>query len=269
MTIKSLGSAASALLTRLSEKGQIIFTLQEAQNALQTSYENTKELVAQLTRRHWLKRLGRGRYLIVPLEVTNREEYTADELVIASHLASPYYISWGTALHHYGYTEQVSRKVYIAAQTQKRPLILTGVTYQFVALKKEKFFGFQDVWIQDQKVKLASREKMLVDCLDRPDLCGGIVEAAKGLWNAREDLDFSLLIAYAIRMKEGAVCKRLGYLVEFFNLAAKVNLKRLKNGMRPGYSLLDPTLPKVTRYLSRWALQLNVHDEDLRSWQKT
>src|SRR5262249_62093009 len=111
MNMKTLGPTASLLLSRLQEAGRPIFTLEEAQGILKASYDNTKDLLYNLVRSNWLRRLGRGRYLIVPLGVPNRDEYTADELIIASHLAKPYYISWGTALHHYGYTEQVSRKV--------------------------------------------------------------------------------------------------------------------------------------------------------------
>ena len=189
------------------------------------------------------------------------------ELLIASHLISPYYISWWTALHHYGYTEQVSRKVYIGTRTQKPPLTLAGVTYQFVPLTRKKFFGFEDIWIQDKKVRMAGREKMLIDCLDRPDLCGGFVEATKGLWNSRNELNFSLLVRYALRMGNGAVCKRLGYLLEFFKLGMPANLHRLKRGIRTGYSLLDPTLTGTGRYLSQWNLRVNVRPDDLVSWK--
>jgi len=269
MNMKTLGPAASSLLSRLNEMGRPIFTLSEAQHVLRANYGNTKKLLHDLVRLNWLRRLGRGRYLIVPLGVSDRNEYTADELLIAAHLVPRYYISWWTALHHYGYTEQVSRKVYIAVTAQNRPLTLAGVTYQFVTLKKNKFFGFEDVWVLDQKVKMASREKMIIDCLDRPDLCGGIVEAAKGLWNGRTELDASRLVRHAVRMKERTVCKRLGYLLEFFKLGGKSDLLRLQAMMLPGWSLLDPTLPKTGKYRSRWKLRLNVRDEDLRSWKST
>jgi predicted transcriptional regulator of viral defense system len=269
MNTKTLGPTSSSLLSKLNEMGRPIFTLLEAQHVLRANYANTKKLLHDLVRLNWLRRLGRGRYLIVPLGVTDRNEYTADELIIASHLASPYYISWGTALHHYGYTEQVSRKVYIAVAAQNRSLTLAGVTYQFITLKKSKFFGFEEVWVQDQKVMMAGREKMIVDCLDRPDLCGGIVEAAKGLWNGRTEFDMSLLVRYAVKMKERTVCKRLGYLLEFFELGGKPELQRLQAMMLPGWSLMDPSLPNTGKYLSRWKLRLNVRNEDLSSWKGT
>jgi len=146
-------------------------------------------------------------------------------------------------------------------------MTLSGVTYQWITLKKDKFFGFEDVWVQDHKVKMASREKMVVDCLDRPNLCGGIVEASKGLWNARNELDFPLLIRYAIRMKEGIVCKRLGFLLEFYKLGEKTLLTHLKTHLSTGVSLLDPNLPKSGKRSKEWHLQMNVRSEDLESWK--
>jgi len=265
--MKTLGTTASLLLSRLSETGKDIFSLQDARKILGANSNGTRKLVFDLVQRNWLKRLARGKYLLVPLSVANKNDYTVDELLIAAHLTSPYYISWWTALHYYGYTEQVSRKVYIGTLTQKPSITIAGVTYQFVALTRTKFFGFDDIWIQDKKVKMASREKMVFDCLDRPDLCGGMVEAVKGLWNARKELDFPLLVRYALRMNSGAVCKRLGYLLEFFKLGTPVNLARLKKGMRTGYSLLDPSLPNTGPYLSQWNLRVNVRQDDLESWK--
>jgi predicted transcriptional regulator of viral defense system len=265
--MKTLGTRASLLLSRLSEFGKDIFNLQEAQKILGTNSNSTRKLVFDLIQRNWLKRLSRGKYLLVPLSVANRSDYTVDELLIASHLISPYYISWWTALHYYGYTEQVSRKVYIGTLTQKTPVTIAGVTYQFSALTRTKFFGFADIWIQDKKVTIAKREKMIIDCLDRPDLCGGLVEATKGLWNSRKELDFSLLVRYALRMNSGAVCKRLGYLLEFFKLGTSATLIRLKKGLRTGYSLLDPSLPNTGPYLSQWNLRVNIQPEDLESWK--
>jgi predicted transcriptional regulator of viral defense system len=266
--MKTLGNTASVLLGRLSESGQEIFTLKDAQELLAANYNSVRKLMGDLVRRNWLKRLRRGRYLLVPLSVAKRQEYTVNELWIAARFVAPYYISWWTALHHYGYTEQVSRKVYLACRRQRPPVTLAGVTYQFVVLSKRKFFGFEDVWIEDKRVKMASREKMLIDCLDRPDLCGGIVEAAKGLWNARNDLHLAKLAAFALKAGNGAACKRLGYLLEFFQLGNDALRAKIKKGVRAGYSLLDPTLPAAGPHRSDWRLRENVRRQDLASWRE-
>jgi predicted transcriptional regulator of viral defense system len=42
-------------------------------------------------------------------------------------------------------------------------------------------FGQETLWIEGQAVSITDPAKTVVDCLDHPELCGGIVEAAKGL----------------------------------------------------------------------------------------
>ena len=56
-----------------------------------------------------------------------------------------------------------------------------GLHFRFITLAPHKFFDIQTVTIKDQPVRITTPSKTLVDGLDRPDLCGGIVELAKGL----------------------------------------------------------------------------------------
>ena len=90
--MKTLGTTASLLLSRLSETGKDIFSLQDAQKILGANSNSTRKLVFDLVQRNWLKRLARGKYLLVPLSVANKNDYTVNELLIASQLVSAYYI---------------------------------------------------------------------------------------------------------------------------------------------------------------------------------
>jgi len=126
---KSLSGVDARLLTTLSERGHDIFTTKMAAEILgQTSLAVRKRL-HYLVRRRWLQRLEKGRYLIVPLSAGMAGHHTENELVIASHLVSPSYVSYWTALSYYGYTDQPSRTIYIATTRQKRPVIIHGLTY--------------------------------------------------------------------------------------------------------------------------------------------
>jgi predicted transcriptional regulator of viral defense system len=42
----------------------------------------------------------------------------------------------------------------------------------------QKFFGFEPVDVLGYEVLLSDREKTVIDCIDRPELAGGIGEAA-------------------------------------------------------------------------------------------
>ena len=269
ITPKTLNSTESHLLTTLSGRGQDIFTTREAEGVLQKPNGAVRKVLHGLVKRHWLQRLEKGKYLIVPLSAGADSHYTENELVIASHLIAPYYVSYWTAFSHYGLTEQPTRTVYIATTKRRPPLLLHGVNYRFVALAQRKFFGHFRVWLGDKPVEMADRAKTIVDGLDHPELCGGIIEIAKGLWRGRHEMDWKQLGVYAERMGNGAVLKRLGYLLDVIELGP-LNLRdRLHKKLSAGYAVLDPFAPRKGTYNARWRVFVNVSEQDLMAWRET
>ncbi len=266
---KSLSHTDAHLLTTLSEAGHDIFTTQLAAEVLGKPSFDVRKQLHHLVKRKWLQRLEKGKYLIVPLSAGMQGRYTENELIIASHLVSPYYISYWTALSFYGYTEQPSRTIYIATTKQKRPVKIHGLTYRFVRLGSEKFFGYHSVWIGEKPVALAEREKAVVDAVDYPELSGGIVQAAKALWRGRKELDLNKLADYALQMKNRAIVKRLGYLLQRLDLGNEPLFAKLEKDLSAGYAVLDPLAPRKGRREAKWRVLVNVAEEELLGWRET
>ncbi len=72
---------------------------------------------------------------------------------------------------------------------------------------------------QHEKVMVSDLEKTVIDGLGRPDYSGGIAEVAKGIWMRRRDLNPKKLIDYSTCLGIGAVVRRLGYLMEVYEMA--------------------------------------------------
>ena len=269
ITPKTLNPTEAQLLTTLSGRGQDIFTTREAEEVLQKPNGMVRKLLHGLVKRRWLQRLEKGKYLIVPLSAGTDSHYTENELVIASHLIAPYYISYWTALSHYGLTEQPTRTVYIATTKRRQPLSLHGVNYRFITLTQKKFFGHTRAWIGDKPMEMADHAKTIVDGLDHPELCGGIIEIAKGLWRGREEMDWKQLGAYSERMGNGAVIKRLGYLLDVMGLGPSDLRDRLQKKLSAGYAVLDPLSAREGTHNSRWRVYVNVSAQDLVAWRET
>jgi len=265
---KTLNPTEAQLLTTLSGRGQDIFTVSDAERVLRKPNPAVRKLLHGLVKRRWLQRLEKGKYLIIPLSAGIDSHFTENELVIASHLVVPYYISYWTALSHYGLTEQPTRTVYVAALTRRLPLELHGVFYRFITLTRQKFFGHTRVWVGDKPVQMADRVKTLVDCLDHPEFCGGIVEVAKGLWHSRNEMDWTQLVSYAERMGNGAILKRLGYLLDALELGPARVRERLQKKKSAGYVTLDPLAPRDGTYNARWRLLVNVDSAQLVDWRE-
>jgi len=266
---RPLSGTDAKLLTMLSEKGHDIFTTPMAAQVLGRSAFDIRKRLHYLVQRRWLQRLEKGKYLIVPISAGMEGRHTENELIIGAHLISPYYISYWSALSYYGYTEQPARTVYIATTKQKRPVTIHGLTYRFVQLPPHKFFGQTPVWIGDKSINLAGKEKAIVDALDHLELAGGVAQVMKALWRGRAELNPNKLVDAAIRMANGAITKRLGFLLQKIEMGTERHLAKLQKNLSAGYAVLDPLSPPQGRHHTPWRVLVNVSDDELLNWRET
>jgi len=268
-SVRTLGDKGSSLLTEMSRQGQRVFTFEDAAGVYGGSVSQLRKLMFTLVKRGWLRRIEKGKYFILPFEAGREGEWTEHEFVIASRLIEPYYIGFRSALNYYGYTEQVSRTVFIVSTRRKLKTVLeiSGVTYRFVNVKERKFFGVTRASIDDSRVNISDREKTIVDCLDLMAYSGGIVEVAKAISLGRDELDFVKMAGYARRNGNAAVCKRLGYLLEKLDVNAGTAIGILRKDLGSSYSPLDTLTDRQGQRLQRWKLIVNVPDKELLQWQ--
>ena len=142
--------------------------------------------------------------------------------------------------------------------------MIHDIPYNFIKIDKKKFFGFEKYGIASSQINISTPEKTIVDSLDHLKYSGGITEVVKGLREKRYDLDIDKMVNYAVKINNGAVVKRLDYLMDFlnFDLPNKVE-KKLINNYSDSYSLLDNTLSDKGKYRSKWKLRINVNKDDL------
>ncbi len=254
---KSLSKAESYLLSRLSEEETEIFTVNDVSKALNKSYAVSRKIISNLKAKRWIERIDAGKYLIMPLSAGVRPKYTEHEFIIGSKLVEPYYISYWSALNYHHMTEQIPFSVFVATTKRKSNRKILDVNYIFVALSKKKFFGFKSVNIAGKAVLISDKEKTIADCLDHPEYCGDITEAAKALKS--RNISFEKIADYAIKMGNATILKRMGYLSEVLKLDLGERLKkRMLKNISKGYSVLDPSLTsRKGAYNERWRLLVN------------
>lgn len=265
---KGLSKKEAYLLSSLSEKKKQLFAVRDVMKELDCSYNYAKVIISRLAKKKWLTQIEKGKYLIIPLEAGKESIYTEHEFIIASELVQPYYIAYWSALNYHHMTEQVPFTVFIATTKRRKNKKIHGVSYEFVAISKRKFFGYSAASIAGKDVLISDREKTVADCLDHPEYCGDITEAAKAIWNARGELDFEKLLEYALKMKNGAILKRLGYLLQKLEIKIPADIdKKIRQNISNGYAVLNPSGKKKGKHKSEWKLLVNVSDEDLLEWK--
>jgi predicted transcriptional regulator of viral defense system len=265
---RTLGKTGSDLLTEMTRQEKRIFTFKDAARAYGSSGQGLRKLLSTLVKRGWLQRVEKGKYLILPFEAGREREWTEHEFIIASYLIKPYYIGFRSALNYYGYTEQVSRTVFIASTRRKlkSSLEISGVTYRFVLLSERKFFGTKQIPIDGYQVNISEPEKTIVDCLDQLRYCGGISEVAKALWYGRDELDFIKMAEYSRRNGNRAASQRLGYLIEMLGLKAGKAVDILLQSISNRYAVVDTLSEPKGKYIDRWKVIINVSGDELSQW---
>src|SRR3990170_1677699 len=257
---RSLGARSSKLLLNLSSKDKNIFTLSDAQAIAKTNPATTRRLLSDLVKKKWLIRLAPGHYLIVPLSAGEKAEFSENWYIVAKHLIeqNPYYLSHYSALDIHEMTTQPLMTIYITTTKRRQNKEVLGANYHFIYTDSSKFWGVEEVWVKPtEKVKVSDLERTIIDCLDNPKQCGGISELAKGLWQKRNEIDYSKLTSYIDRFGSKAVAKRLGFLLEFYSIGESAR-KKLRKYVVPSFVLLDPSLPAKGKRQSQWGLRVNL-----------
>ena len=244
------------LINSLAKKGNIL-TFENALKVSNLSRESLRVVLLRLEKKGKIERIEKGKYLIIPLGA-EKGKYTLHEFVIGSTLIKPYSIAYWSALNYYGLTEQIPTTVFLQTTARKKnqDIKIFGVKYQIIKIKKEKVFGIRKEWIEETQINITDKEKTIIDCLDKPQYCGGIIEVAKALKNNK--FDRKKLENYAQRIGNSGVLRRLGYLCELLNIKIKLPKLNIRN-----YLLLDPTMLGKGPKSAKWRLIINLDEKVL------
>jgi predicted transcriptional regulator of viral defense system len=243
------------LLDELSKKKA--FTIEDAEQISHANKDVLKVILSRLEKKGWIERIQKGKYIIIPLGA-EKGKYTLHEFVLGSYLVDPCIISYWSALNYYGFTEQIPRTVFIQTTSRKKHQEVTifGIPYKIIRIKEEKIFGIKKEWFEETKISLTNREKTIIDCLDKPQYAGGIIEVAKAL--RTEEYEKKTLVKYAKKINNTGVIRRLGYICDFLQIPIYLPKIKTRN-----YLKLDPILPASNELNAKWNLIINEELGDL------
>jgi len=270
-TLKTLGSLAGRLITTLYSHNRPIFHFQEAAEIL-GGRAPTSKVITQLINNGIATRLKSGTFRLVPFELGFEKEYlgnpylVARELIVGSHKehTERYYLSHGSAFDLHQMVTQPQFIVYVSSTRMLRSRTIQGTEFRFVRCKKNDLFGITELWIdKNEKAFVSDLERTLLDGLKQPDYCGGFSEVAKGFSIKQSEIDPQKMIDYAKKLRVGAVNRRLGYLMELYNIGSRIHWEFLQTTLTSTYQLLDPALPAEGRHMAKWRVRLNIPEEEL------
>ncbi|TFG59532.1 MAG: hypothetical protein E4H29_04105 [Deltaproteobacteria bacterium] len=261
-------TAGIELVRMLVEIGDRIFTVERARelaSSLGISPGYLRQALHHLARSGWIVRLRRGTYALsgaVPGSLP------LHEFEIAMALVQPAAISHWSALSYHGLTEQTPRHVFVLTPARSVPRMrgkkkladpgypVGNTIYRFVQVKPERFFGTEEVWVEEARIRITDPERTLVDGLTAPQYFGDFSEVLHAFEMRKPKLDLERIVGYALKL-DAATAKRLGWVLEHQGVKP-TRLKDLQAVPIKGYRVLDPTGPRRGPCDSRWMIQENL-----------
>jgi predicted transcriptional regulator of viral defense system len=202
--------------------------------------------VARLQEHGQLHRMQRGRYLYTTRPAPNARLMSLDPVAdaVLRDLNVPYYLSWHSALWHYGLIDQQSRTIYVALPRRgKRNVSMGQQRVRFVYVSDaDKFFGGERSEEFEWPVWIARPEKALIDSLDRPRLAAPVPVVVDGLRRAHEErlIVPEHLVEDALAFNSPHLNRRLGFWMDMLGIPGTDELAlRLGRG---------PAIPLDARY---------------------
>lgn len=273
MKHKTVLSRSSDFLRHLSQEEKYCFTTEDAYLVLKRSNNDAiKKLLGDLVKRGLLLRLKKGLYYVIPYE-RDPETFLPNWHVIAAYLCKGmnYYIGYYSALEIHSLITQPSLQEQIIVDRQVKPSIMKikDIEFRFIYHNGKHFFGAKNTWIDDfNRVMCSDLEKTIIDCLYKPHYAGGIVEISKAIYKLKDRLNYNKLMEYLEKFNSQSVVKRMGFLLELFEIDHPI-VKQLAKMKTKSFTQLDPSLPKAGKMTAKWSLQLNVDSETIRSSIRT
>jgi len=264
--LKTLGPQAARLVAELHERGRTLFSNADVEEITSLQAKSARNFIASLVQRGVATRLKPGLFILVPYELGRERDYLGNPYVVARELvgSANYYVSHASAMDLHQMVTQPQLVVYTTTTQPIRPRVVLGTEFRFVRCKPEHLFGRTEHWVtKTEKVKVSDLERTIIEGLKRSEYCGGFTEVAKGFWMRRDAIDHGKLVDHALQLDVGAVIRRLGFLLETFEVNAPRELKRLQEQLTATYAILDPLLPDEGTFMARWRLRLNVDPAEI------
>ena len=171
---------------------------------------------------------------------------SVDPYLVASKLAPDAVLGYHTAFELLGVGHSVFYRIYYLTQNPRRQFNFRNVSFQAIRVplalveKNREDFGTEQTERLGQMIKLTGKERTLVDCLERPEYCGGYEE----VYRCAEKLpflNFDVLAEYLRLRSRRVLFAKVGFFLEQHREAFFVEEKFL--------NYLEKQVPKQPLYL--------------------
>jgi len=216
--VKSMVTKTEALYNALLPMKIVSFNdiVQKALGIIETAPNHRyiyRKYVKRLIESGKIQRIRKELYVVLsPLE--EPEKYTADKLLIAAKIRDRYYLGFHTALEYYGCASSFYNDVCICVKAKDRfdPFQYMRFTFTPVFVK-DVTLEVEEKRYQETVLKVSSKERTFLECVNRVQYAGGWEECIKSL-EGLGGLNTEKLLDLLKKYRNDALFRRVGYTLE-------------------------------------------------------
>lgn len=214
MRVRSLSQTEARVVLSMEAERVEDVDLQGIADRGNVSAGFARKIAHDLVGKGWLQRVSRGAYLLNPARHGPDAIADTDPFRAGRRIASPYYFGYATAAELLGLLPQASRTYYVVTPSRGRSHVAHAAQFRRVHVAPNRFFGTLTLQRRGEPLVVSDRERTVLDCLDRPELCGGLGGVVRILESAGPHLDWQRLRRYLAKLGSRSLARRLGYLTD-------------------------------------------------------
>ena len=190
-----------------------------------SEYKDINKKIHTLIDKGLLVKLKRGTYYIS--KIGSLGYISISNYIIANTIGEQSFVSFEGALKYHGLFDQGLKKYRSISLKQYLNKTLEDITYEYVNVKKEQYFGFDIHQVDGGNARIAKKERSLLDLLEYNRSINTVSLVLEKIIEHNFEIDFQLLIEYALRYSQTTI-KILGLLFDIANIDSKELQKHVK-----------------------------------------
>lgn len=156
------------------------------------SNQEIKNTVSDLVKKGWLIRIKRGVFVIS--DIASRGTIGLSQLTISQIIDNDSYVSFEAALQHYGLFDQYLRIITSIGKKKTYTAKFSDWTFKYIKTKKDLFNNYKEFNMDGRLVKIATKEKIILDFLTYRRTIANIDSIIEKLKNYKNEFDIKQLI---------------------------------------------------------------------------
>lgn len=157
-------------------------------------YSDINKKISGLTDKGLLVNLRRGVYYISRLGSLG---YTSvSNYIIANTIGGESFVSFEAALKLHGLFDQGLKKYRSISKKQYLNKKLENITYEYIKVKDENYFGFTSEKVDGGQAQIAEKERALIDLIEYKRTVNSASLIFEKLSNYTQEVDFQKLTSY-------------------------------------------------------------------------